>query len=441
MSWRRPCHGLRVGAGRVHRAPVCFACWPGGPVVPPPCLKCGSTDHYFTNGLCTRCHQFGRPPTRLLHRLLRLGRHPHQLALDRCDGCAARQETPARHLPQLRPENLPLAHDGGCRLCRKQRTPRPRPPTRPTPTSSRPTGTEAVVLRRHVHPQRTTHPGEEAAPATAGNARRRAPGPTAKSRCSRACSRGPAICASCEPSASPNHPTRASPTHCVASSRTPPAMAGPKATPARPGAPCASCSPSKRHPEPTSAPAMSRSWARSATRSRPSGRSSPRPACSTTTENQRSSPGSVPGRRSSRRPARRARRLVRRHAQRQLDPTAAAPRKDATTTSQLRAALPAVRHWAATLDSLARSPATRSKPSCPPPVGSDRCCCSRCGRSSACSKLASSCSPTRPPTCTPASPTHRSRPDRPRQAPRRISARTTPPAPRSLRCWPSTPSA
>lgn len=34
----------------------CFLCWPGGPVTPPPCLRCGATSGYYTNGLCRRCH-------------------------------------------------------------------------------------------------------------------------------------------------------------------------------------------------------------------------------------------------------------------------------------------------------------------------------------------------------------------------------------------------
>lgn len=36
--------------------PFCFDCWPGGPVIPPPCLRCGSTTDYWTSGICARCH-------------------------------------------------------------------------------------------------------------------------------------------------------------------------------------------------------------------------------------------------------------------------------------------------------------------------------------------------------------------------------------------------
>jgi site-specific recombinase XerC len=42
-------------------APFCFECWPGGPVAPPPCLKCGSRKDYFSSGLCARCHPWTDP--------------------------------------------------------------------------------------------------------------------------------------------------------------------------------------------------------------------------------------------------------------------------------------------------------------------------------------------------------------------------------------------
>jgi hypothetical protein len=39
----------------------CYDCQPGGPVPPPPCRRCGSTDNYFTAGLCAWCHRGGFP--------------------------------------------------------------------------------------------------------------------------------------------------------------------------------------------------------------------------------------------------------------------------------------------------------------------------------------------------------------------------------------------
>ncbi|PKV90289.1 site-specific recombinase XerD [Amycolatopsis echigonensis] len=40
----------------MREVPYCFQCWPGGPIAPPPCRKCGSTNDYYTSGLCARCH-------------------------------------------------------------------------------------------------------------------------------------------------------------------------------------------------------------------------------------------------------------------------------------------------------------------------------------------------------------------------------------------------
>jgi hypothetical protein len=43
------------------RVEYCYACLPGGPFQPPPCVKCGSRD-YFSGGLCRSCHYLGQPP-------------------------------------------------------------------------------------------------------------------------------------------------------------------------------------------------------------------------------------------------------------------------------------------------------------------------------------------------------------------------------------------
>jgi hypothetical protein len=39
----------------------CFGCWPGGPVIPPPCLRCGARIGYYTSGICRRCHHDADP--------------------------------------------------------------------------------------------------------------------------------------------------------------------------------------------------------------------------------------------------------------------------------------------------------------------------------------------------------------------------------------------
>jgi hypothetical protein len=101
----------------------CFGCWPGGPVVPPPCLRCGATTRYYSNGICARCHRhsgsngvgvdscvdcFAWGATR--HRKWR------------CIGCEAwAQSRPVGPCRACQRE-VPLDKKGYCRLCRRQRT-------------------------------------------------------------------------------------------------------------------------------------------------------------------------------------------------------------------------------------------------------------------------------------------------------------------------------
>ena len=47
------CQATPIAMARVD---YCFACWPGGPVVTPPCLRCTSRIDYYASGLCRRCH-------------------------------------------------------------------------------------------------------------------------------------------------------------------------------------------------------------------------------------------------------------------------------------------------------------------------------------------------------------------------------------------------
>lgn len=44
VAWQRP------------RVDYCYACLPGGPFTPPRCVKCGTTEDYFSQGLCAGCH-------------------------------------------------------------------------------------------------------------------------------------------------------------------------------------------------------------------------------------------------------------------------------------------------------------------------------------------------------------------------------------------------
>jgi hypothetical protein len=40
------------------RSRVCYDCYPDGPIVPPPCRRCGQTSDYCSAGLCGTCHQY-----------------------------------------------------------------------------------------------------------------------------------------------------------------------------------------------------------------------------------------------------------------------------------------------------------------------------------------------------------------------------------------------
>ena len=53
-----PSCGVRPVAFTRPRIDVCFACLPGGPHTPPPCLLCGRAGFFYHQGLCTACHPF-----------------------------------------------------------------------------------------------------------------------------------------------------------------------------------------------------------------------------------------------------------------------------------------------------------------------------------------------------------------------------------------------
>ncbi len=98
----------------------CFGCWPGGPVRPPPCLQCGSKANYFTNGLCAGCHPMGPPGVDSCTDCHAWGATRHRGW--RCIGCEAWHQRRAVGECRSCGRLLPLSRDGGCRLCRKQRT-------------------------------------------------------------------------------------------------------------------------------------------------------------------------------------------------------------------------------------------------------------------------------------------------------------------------------
>ena len=110
------CHTATVA---ITGTPYCFTCWPGGPVVPPPCWRCGSTVEYFTGGLCARCHQKGTPPVDSCLDCYAWG--ATRTWGWRCRACVSWRKS---HLVVAActtcGHEVALADDGSCRLCHKQ---------------------------------------------------------------------------------------------------------------------------------------------------------------------------------------------------------------------------------------------------------------------------------------------------------------------------------
>jgi site-specific recombinase XerD len=121
VSWRRPCQTCAAAPVAFTGVAFCFDCWPGGPVVAPPCLACGSTDRYFTNGLCARCHRMGTAGIDSCRDCYAWGATRHRAWY--CIGCGAwRQKRTLGVCRACGRPDMPLTTDGACRLCRKQRT-------------------------------------------------------------------------------------------------------------------------------------------------------------------------------------------------------------------------------------------------------------------------------------------------------------------------------
>lgn len=128
--------GVRPPAMR--EIPFCFDCWPGGPITPPPCRKCGSTTDYYTSGLCARCHTHApgeRSPAWRLSGPLALPvvvvdscPDCHAWGVTRtygwvCSACRAWREThPQVDLCRTCGHRVALDDQGSCRLCRKTRS-------------------------------------------------------------------------------------------------------------------------------------------------------------------------------------------------------------------------------------------------------------------------------------------------------------------------------
>lgn len=127
--------GIRPPAMR--EVPFCFGCWPGGPVIPPPCRRCGSVEHYYTSGLCARCHPHA--PGQRSAVWSRSEPHAPDPVIDSCGDCYAWGVTrtygwlcvACRSWREAHPhvaecatcgQIVALAEEGSCRLCHKQRS-------------------------------------------------------------------------------------------------------------------------------------------------------------------------------------------------------------------------------------------------------------------------------------------------------------------------------
>jgi hypothetical protein len=234
------CRVCRHRPAAIRGTGYCFDCWPGGPVVPPPCLRCGARRGYYTAGLCSGCHPLA--PQRLDG-----CRDCHAWGATRtrkwlCKGCEHWRAHHAEGDCVSCRRTLPLDAGGACRLCRKQRTRMlgilgPWPPLSLPEANRRP----AAVPGRHVpYWPRAEREGIEATTSPQPDRSRSGPPATASS----SCSSGRAISTPVAVTASRHSPTRSSPRPCTTLRvSTRPATAGRPRRPIPSSAASASCSP------------------------------------------------------------------------------------------------------------------------------------------------------------------------------------------------------
>lgn len=119
------CRVCDVNPVAMSQVDYCFACWPGGPVTPPPCLACGSRSDYYAHGLCAYCHPFGDPGPGSCRDCLAFGvRRIREWLCQPCIKWRARYAKPGSggsHGPCPGcGRTLTLGHRGVCRLCHTQ---------------------------------------------------------------------------------------------------------------------------------------------------------------------------------------------------------------------------------------------------------------------------------------------------------------------------------
>lgn len=120
-SRRRKCVVCLSEPAAMSQVDYCFACWPGGPVTPPPCLRCGSRRNYYTSGVCRRCHRDGNPGVESCLDCHAWGATRFFNWL--CHGCRSwRREHPTIAACRVCDTTVALGEDNICRLCHKQGT-------------------------------------------------------------------------------------------------------------------------------------------------------------------------------------------------------------------------------------------------------------------------------------------------------------------------------
>ncbi|MEU9056266.1 hypothetical protein AB0D37_38750 [Streptomyces sp. NPDC048384] len=117
--WKTMCRVCGTRPLAMPRVDYCFTCWPGGPVTPPPCLRCGSRSHYYASGLCAYCHPSAIPPVDSCRNCLAWGATRHLTWL--CKGCTSWCRKYDLSGPcRVCGHACVLDRDSVCRLCRKQ---------------------------------------------------------------------------------------------------------------------------------------------------------------------------------------------------------------------------------------------------------------------------------------------------------------------------------
>ncbi|MCY7413854.1 MAG: hypothetical protein LH471_12595 [Salinibacterium sp.] len=100
------------------RVDVCYDCLPGGPFTPPPCLMCGVTANYFSQGLCERCHPRSPEKVGACKGCLAWGVYPQHNWM--CWSCRWwRQHYPWGVCDYCHRESS-IGDQGACRLCVEQ---------------------------------------------------------------------------------------------------------------------------------------------------------------------------------------------------------------------------------------------------------------------------------------------------------------------------------